>query len=175
MWGAQKESRVALIAHETHFHGTLRAMRRKIVDETCLCCLRRFSSRAQCLDHIAKSKICEVNLLSFYDDRDDALVAAADLAQQAAAAEALKRGEWHSYTGMLVRQENGPLRRFIIPTDHSRKSRYKLFQKYLGDRFATVGVDFEMVWAAMYSEAGGEEAADLLPLAVLQFRQDTFA
>ena len=106
------------------------------------------------------------------DDREDSLVAAADLEQQVEAAKALKRGEWHSYTGVLVRQEEGPLRRFLIPSGHSRKSRYRQFQKYLSDDHATVGVDFEVVQAALYSEAA-EDAEDLLPLAVHKLRRET--
>ena len=125
-----------------------------------------------CPTHAAKNRICEFNLLLFFDDHEDTLVAVADHAQQVEAAKALKQGEWHSYTGVLVRQEEGPLRRFLIPTGHSRKSRYRKFQKYLNDGHAAVSVDFEMVQAALYSEAA-DEAEDLLPLAVHEFRRET--
>ena len=112
-------------------------------------------------------------MLLFFDDHEEAAVAEADLVQQVEAAKAVKMGEWHSYTGILVRQAEGPLRRFLVPGGHSRKSRYVQFQRYLSDRDSAVGVDFEMVQAALYSDVA-EEAEDLLPLAVHGFRWDTF-
>ena len=104
-----------------------------------------------------------VHLLGFYDEFDWEVVAEVVELQAHQAAEALKRGEWHSYTSMLVRQAEGPLRKIIVPNDYTRKSKYKLFQRFVQDERAAIAVKFEEVKAALYSEDAGD-LAETLPI-----------
>ena len=103
-----------------------------------------------------------MNLVLFYPDLDSEVVVQADLQQKALAAMALRQGEWHSWTGILVSQRPGPLKRFLIPNGHSRKSRFQFFQDYLKDRTAAVEADFDEILENMYSDM--ETALDCIPL-----------
>lgn len=152
------------MAHEVREHGVMRLTRKKVVDRVCPICCKLFGSRGQCLDHIEKQKsqICMVNLTLFHSDFDEGVLEEADRLQAVLAAKTLKQGEWHGYTGTLVLQMRGHLPRFLIPLEHSRKSRYKLFQRYLKDRTAAVEVDFEDILKNLHSDL--EAARGNIPL-----------
>ena len=57
----------------------------------------------------------------------------ADTMQAASEAAARARGEDARYTGILAAQQEGPLRRFVVPNDSNRKSRSPLFDMYIVD------------------------------------------
>ena len=135
-----------------------------MIDEVCPICRKAFGSRGQCLGHIEKQKprICLVDLMLSHPDLDSEVVEEADLRQASLAAKALKQGEWHGWTGTLVPQRPGPLKRFLIPNGHSRKNRFQFFQDYLKDRTAAVEADFDDIQENMYSDL--ETAKDNIPL-----------
>ena len=62
-----------------------------------------------------------------------------------------------------MQQAEGPLRTMIVLSDYSRKSRYKLVQRFVKDEEAAIAVDFDEAHAALYSE-DADDLADALPI-----------
>ena len=76
-----------------------------------------------------------------------------------------KLGEAPQYTGIIAKQMEGPLERFIIPSDSKRQSRYSLLEMYLDAPMASVCADFDEIRISLY---GGldEDPLDHVPIAL---------
>ena len=88
----------------------------------------------------------------------------ADKLQADCESAALKRGECRTYTGILAAQCEGLLKKFLIPTDHSRSSHSKLVQNMLYDEDATQCIDFDALEHLVCTNPS--EAEDEVPLAL---------
>ena len=141
--GDQLGSKQALAVHAAKKHGFRRGARSRISGSTCPVCLRVFASRSRCLDHLhEKSQLCLVNVLVRLASLPIDLFEAVEAEGKELEMKARKAGERHTYSSVLAKQAEGPLRRLLIPFDHSRQSRFKLLGVYLRDASSTFEVDY---------------------------------
>ena len=75
-------------------------------------------------------------------------------------------GEDARHTGILAAQQEGPLRRFVIPNDSNRKSRSPLFYMCLIDSDVARAMDFEHI-KSLLSVEGPDGALDEVPIDML--------
>ena len=164
--GAVKHSKQAYATHMAVRHNERRPARRKLPASTCPVCLRCYGGRSACLEHLYGScgRVCHFNLMLFYPWLPDEEVEAADKAQSAIESAAIKRSECRRYTGILSAQCEGPLRKFLVPVDHPRRSHSKLFENMLLDEEATQCIDYDALEHLVYTNPS--EAADEVPLAL---------
>ena len=101
--------------------------------------------------HRTCNDTCLINLLLFYLGADEDKVEEANKAQTEVEAERRKLGEAPQYTGVIATQMEGPLERFVIPSESKRRSRYPLMDMYLEDPLASIAADFDEIRIAMYS------------------------
>ena len=99
----------------------------------------------------------------FYPDLSEEAIETATAEQKEFTFAALKSGESPCYTGILASQLFGPLRKIIIPMEHSRNSRYPLFYEQPKDHHAARNVDFDELKITLYSDLV-DDALDDQPL-----------
>ena len=107
-----------------------------------------------------------VNTLVYCEDQGDEAIALANRQQHLDAKEAKKKGISSLFSGKRVRQCYGPLRRFLIPEGHTRRSNRPLWKGYLKCEKSTRMVDMARIADALTVETGGC-VAELLPLDLL--------
>ena len=162
--GDVKKSYQALATHLASHHKIRRAARSKVKGKTCLVCVRKYGSREALMGHIhSGNSICLVNIMLFYPDLTLEQMAASDAEHACEVKQALRGGDHRSYSGVLRRQVEGPLKIFVIPEGHKRVCRqYPLYDMYLRDSFASREVDFPHVMQHMDDFL--EEALELIPI-----------
>ena len=94
---------------------------------------------------------------------DEQSVEAANGAQAREQAAARANGEQANYTGVLARQAYGPLPKMLIPLEHSRKSRYPLFNDALKSSDSALGVDFDCLEALIFAAQDVEALEEIPP------------
>ena len=165
--GDECSSKTALAVHMARKHRSLRAARRKVISKGCPVCLRQFGGRSACLNHVHRTcnDTCLINLLLFYPDADEEKVEEANRLQTEVEAERRKLSEAPQYTGIIAKQMEGPLERFIVPCESKRQSRYALLDMYLSDPQAAVAADFDEIRISLYGGLN-EDPLDHVPIAL---------
>ena len=102
--------------------------------------------------------------MMFYPNLSEEDIEAADSQQAATEKAALKSRVCRSYSGILARQSEGPLMKFVVPHGHSRISQSRLVQCMLKDRVAVKCIDFDALELLLQMEP--DLAEDDVPLDV---------
>ena len=110
-------------------------------------------------------KVCHFNLMLFYPWLSDQEVLEADASQAEEEKAALKKLEHRKYTGILAGQGFGPLKKFLIPMDHSRCSYSRLVQSMLYDEAATQCIDYDALEHLVCT--GSADAEEEVPIAFI--------
>ena len=106
--------------------------------------------------------MCHFNLMMFYPDLSEDDIEAADSEQAAMERAALKSRVCRSYSGLLTRQREGPMMKFVVPHGHSRVSQSRLVQCMLNDWSAVKCIDFDALELMLQTEP--DAAEDEVPL-----------
>ena len=119
------------------------------------------------MEHLhSGNSICLANLMLFYPDLTLEQLAESEAGHALEVKQARKVGDHRSYSGILRRLAEGPLKIFVIPEGHRRVChQYPLYDMYLRDRFASREVDFQHV--LMHMDDFLEEARDVVPFDLL--------
>lgn len=121
--------------------------------------LRLFANRKKCLDLATKSRVCRVNLQTFYDPLPAAIVAEADAAQKELEQQNVRAGDYPAYATDEAEEVEGPTLPLIIQWQHSRSSRYENFLMALREKSIAVETNFVNIEDA-HSRGDLEEALD---------------
>ena len=98
-----------------------------------------------------------MNVLLYHRPHSDEEVATADWEQTEQETKPRARAERYNYSDILTAQARGPLDPFLVPADHSWKSRFPLY------------ADFDAIRAALNGrpDEADDNAIDEFPLDVL--------
>ena len=119
------------------------------------------------MEHLhSGNDICLANLMLFYPDLPLDKLAESEKAHALEVRETRKAGDHRSYSGILRRQSEGPLKAFVIPEGHRRVChQYPLYDMYLRDSRSAREVDF--VHVLKHMDDFLEDALEVVPLDML--------